>query len=200
MSSPSAFEPGVVGILRPVLLLPEGLVDRLTRGQLDAILAHERAHVRAHDNLVAVVHMAVEAIFWFHPLVWWIERRMIDERERACDEAVVRAGKRPADYAEGILVVCRWSHEWPVMCVSGVTGSDLRTRIETILANRLGRRLHMTGRLLLAGAALIVIGGPIGIGLLDAAAEQQAAKPQFIVPKRPRDSKSPRSGRTRVPP
>ena len=179
MSSPSAFEPGVVGIVRPVLLFPEGLVDRLTRAQLDAILAHERAHVRAHDNLLAVVHMAVEAIFWFHPLVWWIERRMIDERERACDEAVVRAGKRPADYAEGILAVCRWSLESPVMCVSGVTGSDLRTRIEAILANRLGRRLRMTGRLLLAGAALIVIGGPIGIGLLDAAArEQPAAKEQ----------------------
>jgi uncharacterized protein (TIGR03435 family) len=172
MSSPSAFEPGVVGILRPVLLMPEGLVDRLTPAQLDAILAHERAHVRAHDNLLALLHMAVEAIFWFHPLVWWIERRMIDERERACDEAVVRAGKRPADYAEGILAVCRWSVESPVMCVSGVAGSDLRTRIEAILANRLGRRLRMTGRLLLAAAALIVIGGPIGVGLLDAAAQQ----------------------------
>jgi uncharacterized protein (TIGR03435 family) len=183
MSSPSAFEPGVVGILRPMLLLPEGLVDRLTRAQLDAIIAHERAHVRAHDNLLAIVHMAVEAIFWFHPLVWWIERRMIDERERACDEAVIRAGKRPADYAEGILAVCRWSIESPVMCISGVTGSDLRTRIEAILANRLGRRLHLIGRLLLAGAALIVIGGPIGIGLLDAAARQQTvAKPQFVVP------------------
>lgn len=168
MSSPSAFEPGVVGILRPVLLMPEGLVERLTPAQLDAIVAHERAHVRAHDNLLAVVHMAVEAIFWFHPLVWWIERRMIDERERACDEAVVRAGKRPADYAAGILAVCRWSIESPVMCVSGVTGSDLRTRIEAILANRLGRRLRLTGRVLLAGAALIVIGGPVGIGLLDA--------------------------------
>ena len=173
MSSPSAFEPGVVGILRPVLLFPEGLVDRLTPAQLDAILAHERAHVRAHDNLLAVVHMAVEAIFWFHPLVWWIERRMIDERERACDEAVVRAGKRPADYAEGILAVCRWSLESPVMCVSGVTGSDLRTRIEAILANRLGRRLHLTGRLLLAGAALIVLGGPVGIGLLDVGGTQE---------------------------
>ncbi len=177
MSSPSAFEPGVVGILRPVLLVPEGLVDRLTPTQLDAILAHERAHVRAHDNLLAMVHMAVEAIFWFHPLVWWIERRLIDERERACDEAVVRAGKQSADYAEGILAVCRWSQESPVMCVAGVTGSDLRTRIETILANRLGRRLRMTGRVLLAAAALIVLGGPIGIGLLAAAAEEQPAEP-----------------------
>ena len=175
MSSPTAFEPGVVGLLRPVLLFPEGLVGRLTPAQLDAILAHECAHVRAHDNLLAVVHMAVEAIFWFHPLVWWIERRMIDERERACDEAVIRAGKRPADYAEGILAVCRWSLESPVMCVSGVTGSDLRARIETILANRLGHPLHMTGRVLFAGAALIVLGGPIGIGLLHAAPKEHAA-------------------------
>jgi uncharacterized protein (TIGR03435 family) len=173
MSSPSAFEPGVVGILRPVLLMPAGLVDRLTRPQLEAVLAHERAHIRAHDNFIAMVHMTVEAIFWFHPLVWWIERRMIDERERACDEAVIRAGKQPADYAEGILTVCRWSVESPMMCVSGVTGSDLRRRIETILANRLGRRLPVTGRVLLAGAALIVIGGPIGVGLLDVAAQQQ---------------------------
>lgn len=178
MSSPSAFEPGIVGVLRPVLLVPEGLVDRLTPAQLDAILAHERAHVRAHDNLLAMVHMAVEAIFWFHPLVWWIEQRMIDERERACDEAVLRAGKQPSDYAEGILAVCRWSQESPVMCVSGVSGSDLRTRIETILANRLGRRLRMAGRVLLASAALIVIGSPIGIGLLAAAREQPAAPKQ----------------------
>jgi uncharacterized protein (TIGR03435 family) len=178
MSSPSAFEPGVVGILRPVLLMPEGLIERLTPAQLDAILAHERAHVRAYDNLLAMLHMAVEAVFWFHPLVWWIERKMIDERERACDEAVVRAGKRPADYAEGILAVCRWSHESPVMCVAGVTGSDLRTRIETILANRLGRRLHMTGRVLLAGAAVIVIGGPVGIGLLSAVAAEQPQQEQ----------------------
>ena len=176
MSSRWAFEPGVVGILRPVLVLPEGLVDRLTPAQLDAILAHERAHVRAHDNLFAAVHMAVEAVFWFHPLVWWIERRLIDERERACDEAVVRAGKRPADYAEGILAVCRWSVESPLMCVSGVTGSNLRRRIETIMANRLGRRLRTTGRLLLTCAALLVIGVPVGIGLLDAAPQGQTTE------------------------
>src|SRR4029450_9954783 len=117
----------------------------------------------------------VAAIFWSHPLVWWIERRMIDERERACDEAVIRAGKRPADYAEGILAVCRWSLESPVMFVSGVSGSDLRIRIETILTNRLGRPLRMTERVLRTGAALIVLGGPIGIGLLHAAAKEQPA-------------------------
>ena len=75
MSSPWTFEPGVVGIWRPVLLLPEGLADRLTSAQLNALIAHERYHIRSHDNLAAAVHMLVEALFWFHPLVWWIERR-----------------------------------------------------------------------------------------------------------------------------
>lgn len=82
MSSPMTMEPGVVGIWRPVLLVPEGLLDHLTPAQTDALIAHERSHVRHRDNLSAAMHMAVEALFWFHPLVWWIERRLIDERER----------------------------------------------------------------------------------------------------------------------
>ena len=109
MSSPWTFEPAVVGIWRPVLLLPDGLADRMTSAQLNAVVAHERCHIRSHDNFAAAVHMLVEALFWFHPLVWWIEGRMIDECERACDEAVLRAGNDPADYAEGILTVCRFT-------------------------------------------------------------------------------------------
>ena len=95
MSSPSMPEPGVVGIRRPRLLLPEGIVERLTPAQLRALIAHERCHIRCHDNLAAAIHMVVEAIFWFHPAVWWIEARLVDERERACDEAVLR-DRQPA--------------------------------------------------------------------------------------------------------
>jgi len=181
LASPSMLEPGVIGVLRPVLLVPEGLVERLTSGQLRALVAHERCHVRCHDNLVAAIHMAVEAIFWFHPLVWWIQARQIDERERACDEAVLRAGSQPSDYAEGILTVCRWSLASPVMCVAGITGSDLRTRIETIMANRVGKRLSAAGSVLLAAAAVSALGGPIGLGLLNAAQSSTAPRPRFDV-------------------
>ncbi len=95
MSSPSRIEPGVFGVFRPVLLLPEGITDRLPPAQWDAILAHELCHVRRRDNLTAAIHMAVEAIFWFHPLVWWIGKRLLAERERACDEAVLLAVHHP---------------------------------------------------------------------------------------------------------
>jgi bla regulator protein BlaR1 len=182
MASPSMLEPAVIGIRRPVLLLPAGLVERLTPEQLRALVAHERCHVRCHDNLVAAIQMAVEAIFWFHPFVWWIQARQIDERERACDEAVLLAGSQPADYAQGILAVCRWSLGSPVMCVSGITGSDLHARIESIMANRVGRRLSAAGCVLLVVASVTTLGGPIGLGLLNAAAQSpNTPRPHFDV-------------------
>jgi beta-lactamase regulating signal transducer with metallopeptidase domain len=74
LASSSLLEPGVFGILRPVLFVPEGILDRLTSAQLDAIVAHEMCHVRRRDNLTFTMHMVVETLFWFHPLVWWIGR------------------------------------------------------------------------------------------------------------------------------
>ena len=165
MSSPSTLEPGVVGIWRSVLLLPEGLTERLTAAQLHALIAHERCHVRCRDNLAAAVHMLVEAIFWFHPLVWWIERRMIDERERACDEAVLRAGNDPDEYVEGILTVCRFTLRTPLACVTGVTGSDLRARVEAIARNELGTRMTIGRRLAVALLGAMVGGVPIIAGM-----------------------------------
>ena len=142
-SSPSLLEPGVFGILRPVLLLPDGIFDRLTPAQLQAVIAHELCHVRHRDNLIAAIHMFVETVFWFHPLVWWIGKRMVEERERACDEEVLREFGEPKAYAEGILNVCKLYVESPLRCVSGVTGgSNLKKRIEAIMANRVARRLN----------------------------------------------------------
>jgi len=68
MSSPAPIEPGVFGICKPVVVVPEGIVSRLTPTQLQAILVHEFCHVRRRDNLAAAIHMLVEALFWFHPL------------------------------------------------------------------------------------------------------------------------------------
>ena len=83
MSAAGLIEPGVFGVFRPLLLLSEGITERLTPEQLDAILAHELCHVRRRDNLTATIHMMVQAIFWFHTLVWWLGVRLMNERERA---------------------------------------------------------------------------------------------------------------------
>jgi bla regulator protein BlaR1 len=168
MSSSARIEPGVFGIHKPVLLLPDGITDRLTSSQLDAVLAHELCHVRRRDNLTAAIHMAVEVIFWFHPLVWWLTARLIEERERACDEEVLATSSDPHVYAEGILNVCRFYLESPLACASGITGSDLKKRVDGILANRRALELDLGRRTLLAAAGALIVASPVVIGMLHA--------------------------------
>ena len=164
-----ATEPGVVGLFRPVLVLPPKLLDHLNAQQLSAVLAHEMCHVRRRDNFFAAVHMLVEAIFWFNPLVWWIGSRLVEERERACDEEVLRTGCEPADYVEGILQVCRLYRESPLPYVSGVTGADVKKRLRTILSGTIARDWTAKQKVSLATAGLAILATPIAIGILNAA-------------------------------
>ena len=165
-SSPALLEPGVVGLFRPVLLLPAGIEGHLTPPQLEAVLAHELCHVRRRDNLTSAIHMVVEAIFWFHPLVWWVGAQLIEERERACDEHVLRVCGEPRIYAESILNVCKLYAESPLACVSGVGGSDLRKRVAAILVNRVGLQLSLARKVTLAIAAILAIALPLAAGML----------------------------------
>jgi bla regulator protein blaR1 len=164
--SHSALEPGILGIFHPALILPAGISDRLSDAQLEAILTHELCHVRRRDNLAAALHMLVEALFWFHPLVWWMGARLVDERERACDEEVLRLGGDPQIYAEGILKICEFYVESPLLCASGVTGSNLKKRIEAIMRNRAPINLDFARKLLLTSAGFIAVAAPLVFGLL----------------------------------
>ena len=164
-SSKVLLEPGVVGVIHPVLLLPDGIEEKLSAEQLRAVLTHELCHVTRRDNLTATIHMIVEALFWFYPLIWWIGARLIEERERACDEEVLRTGNTPAAYAAAILRICQFYLEAPLICASGLGGASLRTRIELIMKNKSHRRLSGIKKLLLALAAVAVLSTPLVLGL-----------------------------------
>jgi len=168
-ASAGLLEPGAVGVWRPVLLIPAGIEDRLTPAQFASVLAHELCHVRRRDNLTASVHMAVEALFWFHPLVWWVGARMMEERERACDEGVLSLGSEPKDYAEAILGVCRLYVESPLVCVSGVTGANLKRRVEAIMNQSIGESLNLAKKLLLTAAGIAAVAVPLVLGVLTGA-------------------------------
>ena len=158
-------EPGIFGIFRPVLVWPAQLSAHLDDHHIEAIVAHELTHVRRRDNLTALLHMLTEAAFWYHPLVWWIERQMVKEREQACDEAVVAMRGSAETYAESLLKTCWFCIESPLPCVSGVTGADLKRRVADIIAGRalvsddFGQR-----RLLLAAAAMCAVATPVLLG------------------------------------
>jgi beta-lactamase regulating signal transducer with metallopeptidase domain len=186
----ASLEPGLAGIWRPVLLLPEDILARLSPREMEAIEAHERCHLRRWDNLTAAIHMLITNLFWFHPLMWWLGARLVDERERACDEAVLDAGSDPKVYAGSILKVCAFYTQSPLMCAAGVSGADLKRRIETIMANRPSSRLSAAKKCLLAAIAATALAAPVLIGL---AAPGNAASSSQLVQERLGEQRRPRT-------
>jgi beta-lactamase regulating signal transducer with metallopeptidase domain len=98
--------PAVFGVLRPTILLPASLVNPAHDADLDPILAHELVHIRRRDPLASRLQLIAQALWWFHPLIWWANREARRERERCCDEAVV-AGLNcpPIRYAATLVAV-----------------------------------------------------------------------------------------------
>jgi bla regulator protein BlaR1 len=177
-SSACLLEPGIVGFLRPILLLPDGILKTLTPPQLEAVLEHEICHLRRRDNATAAIHMIVEAVFWFHPLVWWIGARLVEERERACDEAVLESGASRRIYAESIVKICELCVGSPLACVPGVTSADLKKRIVRIMTETAIHKLGLGRKLLLGTAGLVAIAAPIAFGLLRPTPSRAASQTQ----------------------
>jgi len=173
--SKAFIDPGVFGIARPVLMWPEGLSQRLSEAELEAILMHEVRHIQRRDKLTAAIHMLVEAIFWFHPLAWWVGTRLMEERERACDEGVLGMCNQPRAYAQGILKVCEFCLMSPPACMSGVVGGDLKERMVSIMTNRARQELGVGRKVLLAVLGLASLAGPIAVGLVHASAARIAS-------------------------
>jgi beta-lactamase regulating signal transducer with metallopeptidase domain len=165
-TAPSSLEPGLIGIWRPVILLPQGIAERLSVAELDAIIAHDLCHLRRRDNLLAALHMLVAALFWFHPLVWWIGARLNAEREAACDESVLASGTPPQVYVDSILKVCQFYLASPLACAAGVSGADLKNRMGKIMENRKALALGRLKKSLLAAAAAAAFAVPLGLGVL----------------------------------
>lgn len=102
MKSALTDSPVTIGWLKPVILLPASALTGLTTKQIEALLAHELAHIRRHDYLVNLLQTVVETLLFYHPAVWWISRQIRIEREHCCDDIAVRVCGDPASYARAL--------------------------------------------------------------------------------------------------
>ena len=159
-TSPAAAEPMVVGILHPAIVLPPDYVDALDDAELRAVFTHELEHVRRRDNLHAVLHEVLTALFWFDPLHWIARRRLLELRERACDERVLAAGCHPRHYVSALAKSCHVAVESAaIACMSGF---HIRERIESIMSYSSRRSQFVSAkgvRLISVLLALVVAGG-----------------------------------------
>jgi TonB family protein len=165
--SPLKTEPAVWHVWRPIIVLPESIASHLDDDELEAIMLHELVHIQRRDNLIGNLQLALCALLWFHPLVWFISHKLFDEREQACDERVMEVCRAPEAYASSILKVVRFCFGWRVAGVIGAaSGSNLRRRIENIMSSGNTKRGASGASRLLAGmllgvALLILVGAGI---------------------------------------
>ena len=164
----SKVEPGIRGIRHHTITLPEGLSTSLAPREFEAVLLHELAHAKRRDNLTLSFVHALVCLFWFHPLLWWIERQLIAEQELACDEFVLRNGTTREDYASGLLKVCRFHLLESGASTCGFAGFNLKDRMEAIMSFNLNRLNQRAPRLLLGALLSAVTIVPLGMGLLTA--------------------------------
>lgn len=104
--------PTVVGVLRPMVLLPISISTGLSAEQIEMLLAHELAHIRRFDHLVNVFQRVVESALFFHPAVWWVSNRIRAEREHCCDDVVITAGGQRLVYAESLIRMAEFSRDY----------------------------------------------------------------------------------------
>lgn len=182
-------EPAVVGIIEPVVLLPRYVLQSFTPAEVATIIAHELWHVRRRDNLVAALHGIAQVLFWFHPLVWWIGAKLVQEREYACDEEVIRDGHDQLDYAATLLRVCRQSMSARLLCAASVADGDLTARVRAIVCQGVPSRSAIAGRIALCAALLGCIGTPVASGMMVVATSELsvAAGARSIQLSRPAD-------------
>jgi GWxTD domain-containing protein len=124
--------PVVIGYVRPVILMPVGLLAGLPVAQVEAILIHELAHIRRQDYLVNLMQTFVEGLLFYHPAVWWISAVIRAERENCCDDLAVAATGDARQYAAALTALeqNRWAaHELAL----AATGGSLVKRIRRLL-------------------------------------------------------------------
>jgi TonB family protein len=124
--------PSVVGWLRPAILLPAATLLGLTGQQLEAVLAHEFAHIRRHDYLVNLLQNLVETLLFYHPAVWWTSARMRHERELCCDDIAVHSCGDALCYARALTTLEKMRFTAPALAL-GSTGGALLYRIQRLM-------------------------------------------------------------------
>jgi beta-lactamase regulating signal transducer with metallopeptidase domain len=134
LTHPACVTPMTVGILAPAVILPSDWAT-LSEAELSAIVAHEEEHVRRRDPLVACIALLNRAIFWFHPLAWWLQRKIAGLSEQACDAVVIARGYDADVYSACLLRFARraaYARGRIAPIATAISGASLRERIDKL--------------------------------------------------------------------
>jgi hypothetical protein len=170
--------PSVVGVLRPRILIPPSTAGSLRTEELASVLAHELAHVRRRDPLTGILQALIESLFWFHPAVRALGRRVRAEREHCCDALVVMAVGNPVGYARALTALELLRHGANPL-VPAATDGVLLERVRRLLGEAEPRRRRARAPVM---ATLAAAGMLAGCAMLTGPYRDGAALPASLRP------------------
>lgn len=148
--------PAVIGWFRPIVFLPVSALTGLSEAQLRLVIAHELAHIQRLDAFVNLFQVCMETLLFYHPAIWWLNRRIREEREHCCDETAVALCGNAVEYARALTMMEEWRSA-PVFAMAANRG-PLSKRIRHLLglgsARENGRKIGLGGSVLFLAAAL----------------------------------------------
>ena len=186
--------PGLLGFVSPIVILPRALEETLAPAELEAVLIHEFVHLQRRDNFWSAVQALFVGVFWFHPVVWVLNRRLGIETEQSCDERVLEITGDPDNYAGGLVKSVQYALGLAPSGYAGATTPPVVARIKNIFAHgaRPNRPLAR-GVALAAGFSLLAFSGRAGsfaaaaapLVPINRAAPEPSAPPSVGVPSAP---------------
>lgn len=138
--------PMVIGHIKPVILLPIATITGLSAHQIEAIIAHELAHIKRHDYLINILQGIIEVILFYHPLIWWLSHKIRTEREHCCDDMAIQISQDKLAYAKALtsLTAIQINHPTLAMAFSG-NNNELTTRIKRLFMQPKRKNLAVEG-------------------------------------------------------
>ncbi|PYX46019.1 MAG: hypothetical protein DMG79_17815, partial [Acidobacteria bacterium] len=154
--------PAVIGWFRPIVFLPVTALSGLSEEQLQAVIAHELAHIQRLDPFVNVFQVCVETLLFYHPAVWWLNKRIRAEREHCCDDVAVTICGNAVEYARALTLMEEWRSA-PAFAMAANRG-PLGERIVRVLGLKTGMRgIGLTGSILCLSAAMVAGNALLGM-------------------------------------
>ena len=174
--------PVVMGCFRSVILLPTSFVSGVPHSQLEAILAHELAHVARHDYLANLLQTCVETLFFYHPAVWWLSHRIRVERENCCDDRAVSVLGNRAEYGRALLAVEEFRNARSSLALSA-TGGSLLARVTRLLANAPQDDRRPSGVWVALGVSMMALAVAVGAVASSNTAADASSVSQATIPR-----------------
>jgi bla regulator protein blaR1 len=170
--------PMVVGVLRPVVLVPLGLMAGLSPAEAEAILAHELAHIRRYDYLVNLLQSLVEVVYFFHPGLWWLSDKIRAEREHCCDDLAMAVCGDRVSLAHALVRVAEFRQESSLVVAFAADKPLLLQRIRRVLGVSEKPRRHRFGYVPSAALLLsLLVGASVYAYQKEESSEKKEDKP-----------------------